>query len=386
MSRRALLATVAVTTTSAATLLATALPASAASQPKAAATQHAVFLQGNQPSGNRIGVFARGRDGRLQEVAHYATGGRGASLPGAVVDPLASQSSLTYDAQHRLLFAVNGGSNTLTTFAVHGLRLQRLQVLNTRGTLPVSVGVNHGIVYVLDAGGNGAVTGFRIVGTTLVRIPGSTRSLHLGNVAVPNFLDAPAQVAVTPNGRTVIVSTKKKNTLVSFRLNAAGLPSTTAVVTPSAAPVPFALTFDKAGRLLVTEASGGESSYTVHGNATLSVIASHVPNGQAAACWSVVARGHVFVANAGSASITGYNETAAGGLSLHDASGVTATTGAGPVDLAVTPDGGFLYQLANGAGSIDEFRVNANGSLTSIGTVANLGVVSGTGAEGIAAS
>jgi 6-phosphogluconolactonase (cycloisomerase 2 family) len=150
--------------------------------------------------------------------------------------------------------------------------------------------------------------------------------------------------------------------------------------------VPFSLVFDKAGRLLVTEASGGESSYTVNGNSTLGVIASHVPNGQAAACWSVVASGYVFVANAGSASITGYNEDAGGGLALHDASGVTATTGAGPVDIAATPDGQFLYEEANGAGEIDEFHVNGDGSLSSIGTVAGLGIVNGAGAEGLAAS
>jgi 6-phosphogluconolactonase (cycloisomerase 2 family) len=164
------------------------------------------------------------------------------------------------------------------------------------------------------------------------------------------------------------------------------VPSATSIVTPSAAPVPFALTFDAAGRLLVTEASGGESSYTVNANSTLSVIASHVPNGQAAACWSVVARGFVYVANAGSGTVTGYTEDAHGGLALHDASGVTATTGAGPVDIAATLDGQFVYEEANGAGEIDEFHVNADGSLSALGTVAGLGIVNGAGAEGLAAS
>jgi DNA-binding beta-propeller fold protein YncE len=389
MTRRALIASLAVTTTSAATLVAAALPAAAATkpaQPAQAGNQHAVFLQTNQPTGNSVGVFSRGRDGRLQAVHHYATGGNGASLPGAVVDPLASQGSLTYDDKDQLLFAVNGGSHSLTVFKVDGLRLTRIQVLDTRGDLPVSVGVNDNLVYVLDAAGDGAVTGFRIVGGVLVRIPGSTRSLGLGNVAAPNFLQAPAQVAVTPNGGAVIVTTKMHNSLVSFALNKKGFPSATSTVTPSAAPVPFALAFDKAGRLLVTEASGGESSYTVNPDASLTVIASHVPNGQTAACWSVLAKGYVFVANAGSATITGYDEDAAGGLTLHDASGVTATTGAGSVDIAASKDGQFLYELANGAGEIDEFHVNDDGSLSSLGTVSGLGVVNGVGAEGIAVS
>ncbi|MDX6255516.1 MAG: hypothetical protein QOJ11_1850 [Frankiales bacterium] len=388
MSRRAFVGSLAVTATSAATLVATALPAAAATPAHQgeSSNQHAVFLQSNQPSGNTIGVFSRGRDGRLQAVRHYSTGGLGASLPGAVVDPLASQGGLTYDGNHHLLYAVNAGSRSLTVFKVDGLKLTRLQVLDTRGDLPVSVSVGKDTVYVLDAAGQGAITGFKVVGGRLERVLGSTRSLGLGNPASPNFLDAPAQVAVTPDGRAVIVTTKQHNTLVSFTLNQHGFPSATSVVTPSAAPVPFALAFDKAGRLLVTEASGGESSYTVNADATLSIIASHVPNGQAAACWSVVANGRVYVANAGSASITGYNEDAAGGLTLHDASGVTATTGAGSVDIAATSDGQFLYEEANGAGEIDEFHVNADGSLTSLGTVAGLGIVNGVGAEGIAAS
>jgi 6-phosphogluconolactonase (cycloisomerase 2 family) len=389
MSRRALLASLAVTTTSAATLIATALPAAAAGSDnhRGGNDRHAVFLQENQPSGNEIAVFSRAKDGRLHAVHQYSTGGLGGSLSGAVVDPLASQGGLTYDAKNRLLYAVNAGSGTLTVFQVDGLTLTRVQILDTRGALPVSVGVGNDTVYVLDAAGDGTITGFKVVNRKLERVLGSTRSLGLGNPASPNFLNAPAQVAVTPDGGAAIVTTKQHNTLLSFTLNHHGFPSATAVVTPSAAPVPFALTFDKAGRLLVTEASGGESSYTVNPNATLSIIASHVPNGQAAACWSVVAQGRVYVANAGSAAITGYNEDAAGGLTLHDASGVTATTGAGSVDIAATQDGQFLYEEANGAGEIDEFHVNADGSLTSLGTVAGLGAVTaGVGAEGIAVS
>lgn len=389
MSRRPLLASLAVTATSAATLVATALPAAAATPHNQGGRhdRHAVFLQENQPSGNEIAVFSRSGDGRLHAVHHYSTGGLGGSLSGAAVDPLASQGGLTYDAKNQLLYAVNAGSGTLTVFQVDGLTLTRVQVLDTRGALPVSVSVGNDTVYVLDAAGDGTITGFRVVNRKLERVLDATRSLHLGNPASPNFLDAPAQIAVTPDGGAVVVTTKKHNTLVSFTLNHHGSPSATAVVTPSAAPVPFSLTFDQAGRLLVTEASGGESSYTVNADATLSIIASHVVNAQMAACWSVVAKGHVFVANAGSASITGYNEDASGGLALHDASGVTATTGAGAVDIAATQDGQFLYEEANAAGEIDEFRVNDDGSLTLIGTVAGLGAVTaGVGAEGLAVS
>ncbi len=100
----------------------------------------------------------------------------------------------------------------------------------------------------------------------------------------------------------------------------------------------------------------------------------------------MLAKGFLFTGNSGSGTITGYNEDTNGTLTLHDASGVTATTGAGPVDEAVSQDGQFLYQLANGAGAIDEFHVNDDGSLTSVGTVDGLGIANGSGNEGLAAS
>ena len=82
------------------------------------------------------------------------------------------------------------------------------------------------------------------------------------------------------------MTTKLHNEIVVFPLGRGQRPEAP-VVTPSAAPVPFAMSFDTSGRLLVAEASGGESSYTVHRDGTLSLISGHVANGQAATCWSV---------------------------------------------------------------------------------------------------
>ena len=47
----------------------------------------------------------------------------------------------------------------------------------------------------------------------------------------------------------------------------------------------------------------------------------------------------------------------------------------------------YLYQLSGATGVIDEFRVDRDGTLTSIGTVdTGLGAASGHALEGIAAS
>jgi 6-phosphogluconolactonase (cycloisomerase 2 family) len=356
-------------------------PASAVDAPV-----HALFLQTNDPAGNAIKSFKQNADGSLTPAGIYMTGGNGGTQEGAVADPLASQGGLTYDPEHHLLFAVNEGSDTFTVFAVHGTVLERRQVLGADGHLPSSISVQDNLVYVLDAGGNGAITGFRIERSNrVVKIRNTTRSLGLGNPATPNFLKSPSQVLISPDLRTVVVATKSNGVLDVFRLRH-GVPSAAPVVNASAAPVPFALLFDDLNRLLVTEASGSESSYKVRHNGELQLISGPVGNGQKAGCWSVIAKGFVYVANSGSNTITGYAEDWHGRLTLLNANGVTATTDAAPVDLVASADGRFLYQHAAVAGVVDEFAVNDDGSLTRIGTLTGLTPTNMTGPEGIAAS
>ncbi|WP_411093655.1 lactonase family protein [Streptomyces sp. 049-1] len=350
--------------------------------------QKAVFEQTNDPSGNTVIAFARDRHGHLHEAGRYATGGVGATLDQAPIDPLASQGSLTHDPAHQLLYAVNAGSDTVTVFEVRGARLHRLQIVSSHGRLPVSVGVAKDRVYILDAGGDGTITGYQVRGRHLVAVPRSTRSLALGNADAPYFLSAPSDVVITPDGTKVIVATKSHNTLQTFRLDHRGAPAAKAVITPSAGVTPFALAFDRRGNLLVTEAPGTQSSYKVESDGSLTTVSAAVPNnGQQASCWAAVAGNHVYVSNAGSGTITAYRIAHNGALSLKDSSGITAKTDTGPVDLAISGDQRFLYQEANGAGAIDEFTIGVDGSLTRIGTVTGLPVFDGSkGPEGLAAT
>ncbi|MEO8221144.1 MAG: beta-propeller fold lactonase family protein [Specibacter sp.] len=363
-----------------------AVPASADSPQRHHMPAGAVFIQNNGATGNSVTVFDRASNGSLTRAGTYRTGGRGGSELGAVVDPLASQGSLVYDGEQQLLFAVNAGSNTLSVFKVHGDKLQLREVLPTRGLFPTSVAVAGHLVYVLNAGGAGSISGFRALGGFVVPLAGSTRSLGLGNADVPAFLQAPAQVAISPDRAHLVVATKANNTLEVFGLGRFGEPSATPAVNTSVGAVPFALTFDIGGRLQVANASGSASSYQLGANGTLTLVSGPVTNGQAATCWTTTARGYLYAANAGSATITGYKVGVNGALSLLQPSGISATTHAGPVDLAATPDGRFIYQLATGAGAIDEFAVSANGALTQIGAVTGLPADNGSGIEGIAIS
>jgi len=158
------------------------------------------------------------------------------------------------------------------------------------------------------------------------------------------------------------------------------------VTTASAGGTPFGFDIDAAGHLLVSEAAGSASSYSVGADGHANVISGAVATFQAAPCWLVATKDgrFAYTANAGAGNISRFGIGANGSLTLLDAGTPAASFGAGshPLDLVVSPDGQFLYNLTDGLHRISGFRIAADGTLTSVGTLAGLPV----GAEGIAVS
>lgn len=343
----------------------------------------AVFVQTNGLAANAIVVYDRAPDGHLTPAGTYATGGTGAAAVGAVSDTLASQGSLLYDRSHNLLFAVNAGSNSISVFSVEEDHLLLEQVVPSGGDFPASIAAHGDLLYVLNAGGRGNVTGFRIAGGKLHPLHESTRSLGLGNTSPPGFLTSPGQVGFSPDGSKLIVTTKAStNALEVFALRPNGRPSDAPVVTSAATPVPFAFTFQPgSGRLVDGEA--GTSSVTTYalGSDGRLTDPRSLTDGQVALCWITRVSGYYYVSNTGSNTVSGYTLDAAGTPSLVTATGVVANSNAGPIDSAAAEDR-FLYVETGVAGTIDEFRVEADGTLTSIGSITGLP----PGIEGIAAA
>lgn len=372
-----------------------ALPSAPPGRPVAPGIQHAVFVQTDNLAGNAIDVFAEHPDGRLSLQDTVPTGGLGGQTTGSVADRLASQGSLTYDPQHRLLFAVNAGSDSLSVFSVQGQVLHLLQVVSSGGDFPDSVAVSGDLVYVLDAGGSGAVAGYRIVGPgrpagvgpggpgdRLLSLAGSSRTLGLSNSTPPYFLASPAQIGFSPNGSELIVTTKgSTSSLDVFTVSSAGSLSATPKVTADDGEVPFAFTFTPSGRLVTAEAANSTlHTYALGSGGSLTSLSASVPDGQSALCWITPVGGYYYVANAGSNNVSAYTVAPDGTPSVVGATGVVATTDGGPIDMASSVDGTTLYVEAGAAGAVDEFHVNADGSLSGLGSVAGLG----TGIEGIA--
>ena len=337
---------------------------------------HAVFVQTDNTSGNQVVAYHRAPDGTLSPAGTYATGGLGGVLAGSVVDHLASQGSLSYDPWHALLYAVNAGSDTVSVFAVHGDRLALRQVLSSGGSFPVSVAVHGNLVYVLNALGGGRLAGYRVLGGGLVPIPGSGRALGLNPAASPQFTNTPGQVAFTPDGSQLIVTTKANgNNIDVFGVRFDGGLSAAPVVNSEPGTVPFAISFDLYGHLLIAEAgTNALATFALAPSGTVSLVDA-VPTGASATCWVAPAGPFLFASNAGSASESGYSSSSGGQLSLLGA----ATTDAGTVDASAAAGGRFLYVQTGGSGIVDEFAVRAGASLTEIGAVTVPGAVGGEG-------
>jgi 6-phosphogluconolactonase (cycloisomerase 2 family) len=340
---------------------------------------NAVFVQTNEASGNRILVYDRGSDGQLTPAGSYATGGNGgAAAPGTESDRLASQGSLAFAPAHNVLIAVNAGSDTVSAFAVRGDTLTLLNVVPSGGLFPNSVGVHDGIAYVLNAGGAGSVAGFRIGEDGLEPIAGSVRSLGLANSDPPNFLTAPGQVGFTPDGRQLLVTTKASTSSIEvFDVESDGSLSATPVVNPSATPVPFAFTFGPGGRLVSGEAGASSvTTYRIAQDGTLTDPQSQT-DGQAALCWIERVGDLYFVSNTASSTVSSFRVGGDGQPEL--VASIAATTNPGTIDSVAS--GRFLYVETGIAATVDEFRVNEDGTLTSIGSATELP----PGIEGIAA-
>ncbi len=341
----------------------------------------AVFVQNDNTAGNQVAVYIRADNGTLTLENTYNTGGLGGALNGSQVDHLGSQGSLNYDPRNDALYAVNAGSNTVSVFSVWGDHLTLRQVVGSGGTFPVSVAVHGNLVSVLNARNGGSVQEYYAFFGHLFPVPGSNRALGL---TIPTdtteFTHTPGQLAYSPDGSKLIVTTKaSSNAIDVFNVGFFGNLSPSPVVNSVPGTVPFAITFDQAGHLVIAEAGPSAlATFTLNWNGTITQLDS-LASGQAGLCWVAPAGSLFFTGNTGANSTSGYQTNASGQLSLLGAT----PTDPGTVDASASTNGHFLYVQTGANGIVDEFQVNANGSLTEIGSVM---VEGAAGGQGIAAS
>jgi 6-phosphogluconolactonase (cycloisomerase 2 family) len=285
---------------------------------------------------------------------------------------LGSQGAVVLSDNGRWLFAVNAGSNEVSVFTVSERRLKLVDVVDSGGEMPISLTSHDRLLYVLNAGGSGNISGFRLREHGMLEpLDGSSQPLSNGGTGDS---PGPAQVSFSPNGRLLVVTEKATNLIDIFRVDngIAGPPASY----PSAGMTPFGFAFDKRGHLIVSEAFGGApgastmSSYEVRGGA-FEVISPAIGTTQTAACWVVISKNgkYAYDTNTGSGSISSFEIGQGGTLTLLNAQAGLTGDGSRPIDMTLSNNGRYLYALGTGSNMISIFRVRANGSLDHLGEV-----------------
>jgi len=346
----------------------------------AAQSTGAVYVLSNQPDENAVIVFHRNANGVLEPGGRFSTGGSGI---GSGPNPLGSQGSLILNADNRMLFAVNAGSDSITAFSVSGDVLKPLQTIPSGGTQPVSLTVWHDLLFVLNAGGaTPNINGFRIVpepqqAKTLVPLPGSTQALPTGSAA-------PAEVSFTPDGRNILVTEPGASQIVSFSVTSRGQASLANTV-PATANGPFGLVFSQEFAITANTSNaapqqGSMSSYRLMpSGGDLIPVSSSVMDNQTASTWAAVTgSGKIaFTTNTMSGTISSFAVSPHdGSLTLNQAAAATLQAQDGsslfPAGMALSNDSRFLY-VRNGAnGTISGYLVRPDGSLTLVAQVTGL--------------
>ena len=357
----------------------------------------AVYTETNSTTKNQVVSFAQYSDGSLKQAQKIATGGKGGNeaqpeTGPCLPPPLGQANCPNLDTQgelalsgKKLLFAVNAGSSTVTSFQITPAGLVRADVVKSGGKFPNSITTHGHWLYVLNAN-SASIAGFTFNSAgKLTPIKGSIK-----NLAANVFPGLSRQIAFDNTGKWLVVTKfgnpfapggpSPKNSIDVFKVAASGKPSAP-ITSDSHVPLPFSINFDSGDRILLTDvgnptATGFVETLRVLPNGHLAPVQAPISSSGNAPCWGAITkRGFWYVVNADAlgpngATVAVYKVTG-GHLTFK---GTTPQIGETlKTDEALSGNEQYLYVLAPtsnrqaGGSHIDEYKILANGGLKLIG-------------------
>ena len=360
---------------------------------------------------NEVVAFSRSETGVLEQIGVFETGGLGENIRASGANPLASQDPLIVSKDNRFLFAVNAGSESISSFVINDdftltpatLDISTTGVSNAQN--PVSLTIFENTLYVVNTGAFFDVNGdpattlpedrtrldASIIGFTV----GNNGTLtELANSEVSGIGANAGSIEFSSNGQFLYVTERRTNNIVTVPLDENQLPLTDAAgivqadVLLSQTEQPFGTDLYPAEGgdiLLVSEGNNGVeglsalSSYLVEDSGTLTGISlssgvegDPLTTGFTFGCWVEFTETPVgdfaFVSNTPDGVITSYSVGDEGGLTRLEASAGTTgidgddtQNGVGVLDAEIVFP--FLYQVVNNDGRIAQFMINTDGSL-----------------------
>jgi 6-phosphogluconolactonase (cycloisomerase 2 family) len=374
------------------------LLAAAGPMPRAGAEDHArprnvVYVESNDPDGNAILAFTRHDDGNLTPLpgSPFSTGGTGIT-PTFNLGPFDSDQEVIANASHTLLFAVNGGSDTIAVFKigddgslapVHG------SPFPSGGSNPVSLGLDGDVLCVVNKDEDPGHPGQFLPNYTTFRVTPAGRLVPIPRSTVFDELGSdPSQALVAPGGGLLFGADFLGGALRSFGISPGGRLDARAVVPlppdefadTGAPPLPLGLAAHPTRRLLyvgfVTINRVGVYRYNESG--ALRFLRT-VPDSGAGVCWLLVNRGatRLYASNTGDPSVSVFDLTADPSEPIEiQKVNLKVAPGSNPggFQFALDPSGSFLHVVSQqssasstaAANALHIFRVSHDGKLTEV--------------------
>ncbi len=274
---------------------------------------------------------------------------------------------MAIDESNTFLFAVNAGSDNISVFRITEQSLSLVGVTSSNGRNPISLTVNHNILYVLNDGG--AVGGSDTIAGFSVDDSGHLTSIVSG-LPLSAASVGPPEISFNPDGNLLVVTEKATNNIDVFTVDANGVASGPTIM-QSAAQTPYGFAFGKRNQLIVSDAVGGAtgagavSSYAASSDGVLQIITGSAADNQTAPCWITLTSDglYAYTTNTGSGSVSSYSVGFDGTLGLLNSVAANTGSGSSPVDEAISNDSRYLYVLTPGTGKIQGFTISPDGSL-----------------------
>lgn len=179
----------------------------------------AIYAMTNGETTNTIVAYGRNIDGTLTLIGSTDSEGAGTGAnnvvpgPGGMtLDPLASNYSLIMSPNNNFVFAVNAGSNEVSSFVVNDdFSLTHVSTIDSGGNDPVTLATLGNTIYVANVdGGTGTLNGFTFdVNGVLSETSNSERTLT----------GRPTAIRFTRNGQYLVVTEVNTNRLQVYAVN-----------------------------------------------------------------------------------------------------------------------------------------------------------------------
>ena len=352
-----------------------------------------VYVQSNDPNGNAILAYKRHADGSLTPLpgSPFSTGGLGIT-PSFNLGPFDSDQEIIANPSRTLLFATNGGSDTIAVFSIAedgSLTPVDGSPFPSGGSNPVSVGLAGDILCVVNKDEDPGHPGRFLPNYTSFRVTPRGRLIPVPRSTVSEPLGAdPSQALVSPDGDLLFGADFLGGALRTLGIGDSGrLTSLSTVPLPpaefadtGAPPLPLGLAVHPKRPLLyvgfVTISRVGVYRYNDSGRLRF---LRTVPDSGKAVCWLLVNREgtRLYASNTGDTSVSVYDIDGdpAEPLEIQKVNlNVVPGSNAACFQFGLDPSGGFLHVVTQQsspastpmANALHVLSVGPDGKLTEV--------------------